>query len=161
VGTLMDLVAGDGREILLAIGIEDWAGLRDRHRFCAYLSLGGGMEPSWIDLFARAVRDASGGAGPEQFSDSTCPLESPAQLQLSRLGDRTVERVDPHWIDAIAQIPDRLIDRIAARWIDLVDSEECHVDAEEKPTFRQVAGELVEFCRLADGAEDVLFAWAI
>jgi hypothetical protein len=36
----MDLVAGDDREILLAIGIEDWAGLRDGHRLCACSSPG-------------------------------------------------------------------------------------------------------------------------
>jgi hypothetical protein len=42
----MDLVAGDAREILLAIGIDDWAGLHDRTRFFGCLSLGGGMDPS-------------------------------------------------------------------------------------------------------------------
>jgi hypothetical protein len=161
VGTLMDLVAGDAREILLAIGVDDWAGLSDRGRFPGYLSLGGGMDPSWLDLFARAVRDTAGSDAPMPFSEATCPLESPAQLQLANLGDRTIEVVDRHWIDEIASLPDRLVGRVAARWIELVDLEECRVEADEKPMFRQVAGELVEFCRLARDAEDVLFAWSI
>jgi hypothetical protein len=161
VGTLMDLVAGDAREILLAISVDDWSGLRDRGRFSGYLSLGGGMDPSWLDLFARSVRDISGLDGPVAFSEATCPLESPAQLQLANLGDRTIEVVDRHWIDEIAALHDRLVDKVAARWIELVDLEECRVEADEKPMFRQVAGDLVEFCRLAEDAEDVLFAWSI
>ena len=67
----------------------------------------------------------------------------------------------PPTIREIAAIPDRLVDRVAARWIDLVDGEECRVDADEKPMLRQVAGDLVEFCRLAREAEDVLLAWSI
>lgn len=36
-GVLMDLVAGEAREILLAIGTDDWAGLHDRDRFPVYM----------------------------------------------------------------------------------------------------------------------------
>ena len=78
-----------------------------------------------------------------------------------RLGDRTVERVDPHWVDDVALLPEGHIDRIAARWIDLIDCEECDVDPDEKPMLRELAGDLVAFCRLAEGAEDVLFAWSL
>jgi hypothetical protein len=157
----MDLVAGDAREILLAIGLDDWSGLHDRNRFSGYLSLGGGMDPSWLDLFARAVRDISGRSTPIPFSEATCPLESPAHLRLAKLGDRTIELVDRYWLDEIASLPDGLVGRVAARWIDLVDVEECRVEPDEKPMFRQVAGDLVEFCRVVHGAEDVLFAWSI
>jgi hypothetical protein len=157
----MDLVAGDAREVLLAISVDDWNGLRDRARFSAYLSLGGGMDPCWLDLFARAVRDVTGGSTPIDFGEATCPLESPAQQSLANLGDRTIELVDRHWIDEVAAIPDGQVDHVAARWIDLVASKECEVDAEEKPMFRQLAGDLVEFCRDASDAEDVLFAWSI
>lgn len=160
-GTLMDLVAGDAREILLAISVDDWDGLRDRARFSGYLSLGGGMDPGWLDLFARSVRDIAGRDAPIAFSEATCPLESPAQLRLANLGDRTIEVVERHWIDEIASLPDRLVDKVAARWIELVNLEECRVEADEKPMFRQVAGDLVGFCRLARDAEDVLFAWSI
>jgi hypothetical protein len=32
---------------------------------------------------------------------------------------------------------------------------------EEKPMLRQLTGDLLDFCRRAEGAEDVLFAWSI
>ena len=54
-GVLMDLIAGDAREILLAISVDDWAGLRDRSRFVAYISLGGGLDLTWLDLLALAA----------------------------------------------------------------------------------------------------------
>jgi len=158
---LMDLVAGEAREILLAVGMEDWSGLRDRGRFPAYISLGGGMDPSWLDLFARAAREATGRDAPGPFSDAACPLESRLQARLASLGDRTVERIDPRWIDNVAILPESQVDRIAARWIDLIDCEECFVDPEEKPMLRQLTGDLIDFCRRAEGAGDVLFVWSI
>jgi hypothetical protein len=157
----MDLIAGDAREILLAVGMDDWTGLRDRGRFPAYISLGGGMDPEWLDLFARAARESTGCDTPGAFTDAACRLESRLQHRLASIGDRTVERIDPHWIDCVARLPDGQTDRIAACWIDLIDSEECPVDAEEKPMLRHVAGELIDFCRRAEGAEDVLFAWSM
>ena len=160
-GVLMDLVAGEAREILLAVGMEDWSGLRDRGRFPAYISLGGGMDPSWLDLFARAAREATGRDAPGPFSDAACPLESRLQARLASLGDRTVERIDPRWIDNVAILPESQVDRIAARWIDLIDCEECFVDPEEKPMLRQLTGDLIDFCRRAEGAGDVLFVWSI
>lgn len=158
---LMDLIAGNAREILLAISVDDWAGLRDRRRFHAYISLGGGMDPVWLDLFARAAREVTGDGSPGAFVEASCPLESPLQSRLSHLGDRTVERVDPHWVEEVAALPDNRVDRVAARWIELIDAEACEVDPEEKPMIRAVAGDLIEFCRAAADAEDVLFAWAI
>ena len=56
----MDLVTGDAPEILLAISVDDWAGLRDTRRFQAHISLGGGMDPAWPDLFARSAREVIG-----------------------------------------------------------------------------------------------------
>ena len=43
----------------------------------------------------------------------------------------------------------------------------CHQDElgglprEEKPWIRDLAGRLVTFCRAADRAQDVLFAWSL
>ena len=153
----MDLVAGDAREILLATGVEDWAGLRDPGRFDAYISLGGRMDATWLDLFAQAVREVSGSNQPGPFTDAARALQS----RLAALSDRTVERIDPHWIDAVALLPESRLDRVAARWIDLIDCEECDVDTDDKPMLRELAGDLVSFCRRAEGAEDVLFAWSI
>ncbi|MEO5918881.1 MAG: hypothetical protein ABIQ17_04915, partial [Candidatus Limnocylindrales bacterium] len=58
-GFLMDLVAGDSRAILLAIRTEDWTGFDDAARFDAHIALGGAMDPTWLDLFSEAVRDAT------------------------------------------------------------------------------------------------------
>jgi hypothetical protein len=153
----MDLIAGDAREILLAIGVDDWAGLRDPHRFVAHISLGGGMDSAWLDLFSRSARETAGRAVPGPFTEATLALRG----RLVAISERTVERIDPHWIDAIACLPDDRLDRLAARWIQLIDAEECTVDPDEKPMFRELAGELVVFCRNAQSAEDVLFAWTI
>ena len=155
----MDLVAGDAREIFLAIGLDDWASLRDRRRFPAYISFGGGMDRQWLDLFAQAARESMSDSDPGAFSDACCPLEG--MPGVADIGDRTIEKVDPHWVDDVALLPDSYLDRIASRWIDLIDCEECDVDPEEKPMLREMAGNLVEFCRRAQGAEDVLFAWSV
>jgi hypothetical protein len=50
---------------------------------------------------------------------------------------------------------------MAARWIDLIDCDGCPVDAEQKPILRQAASDLIDFCRRAEGAADVLFAWSL
>jgi hypothetical protein len=157
VGVLMDLVAGDPRDILLALGVDEWAGLRDPRRFVAYISLGGGMDPAWLDLFARAARETTGGNAPGLFSEATRALQS----RLTAMSDRMVERVDPHLIDDVARLPEGQLDRIAFRWIDLIDCEECEVDPDEKPMLRELAGDLLAFCRRARDAEDVLLAWTI
>jgi hypothetical protein len=153
----MDLIAGDAREILLAISVDDWASLRDRSRFPAHVSFGGGMDPTWLDLFAQAAREAMGDRMPGPFSEAICRLET----RQAAMSDRTVERVDSHWIDEIALLPESCLDRVAARWIDLIDREECAVEAEEKPMLRGLAGDLVDFCRRSQGAEEVLFCWSL
>ena len=63
-GAQMDLVAGNSKEILLAITMGDWVGLGDRSRVDAHLSLGGGLDPTWLDLFSEAVRSVTGAARP-------------------------------------------------------------------------------------------------
>jgi hypothetical protein len=157
VGVLMDLVAGDAREILLAISVDDWAGLRDRSRFVAYISLGGGLDLTWLDLFSLAARETTQSESPGPFTLATHSMEG----RFVDMSDRTVERVDPGWVTAVARLPESQLDRIAARWIELLDCDGCDVDPEEKPMLRELAGELVEFCRRADGVEDVLFAWSL
>jgi hypothetical protein len=153
---LMDLVAGDAREILLAISVEDWEGFDDRNRFDAHLALGGGLDPTWLDLFAEAIRTVTGSDGPTDFID--------ARRELDGLGDaldRVIERVDPAWIDTIARLEDRHIDAIAGRWVDLIEEELGFLPREEKPWIRQLAGDIVEFARAAARAQDVLFAWSL
>jgi hypothetical protein len=155
-GALMDLIAGDEREILLAITVEDWAGLDDPSRFDAHLSLGGGLDPTWLDLFSEAVRSVTAGDGPADFIDARRELDGPGDA-----GDRVIERVDPAWIDAIARIADHDVDAVAGRWIDLVEEEIGFLPREEKPWIRQLAGDIVRFARDSERSADVLFAWSL
>ena len=153
---LMDLIAGDVREILLAITVDDWAGLQDRSRFDAHLSLGGGLDPTWLDLFSEAVRSVTGRDEPSDFIDARHELEGPGQMT-----ERSIERVDRVWLGAIARLPDHQVDAIAGHWIDLVEEDLGELPREEKPWIRELAGELVAFARDSDRATDVVFAWAL
>lgn len=155
-GFLMDLVAGESREILLAIAVDDWAGLDDPARFDAHLALGGAMDPTWLDRFSEAVRDVTGADEPIDFIDARRELEGPGDV-----GERTVERVDPSWITPIARVADRDIDAVAGRWIELVEEEIGPLPREEKPWIRQVAGDLLAFARRADLSPAVILAWSL
>ena len=155
-GALMDLIAGEERDILLAIAVDDWAGLQDRDRFSAHLSLGGGLDPTWLDLFSEAVRSATGRDAPVDFIDARHELEGPTHLT-----ERSVERVDSAWIGSVAMIADHDIDSVAGHWIDLLEEDLGELPREEKPWIRQLTGEIVQFARDADSASDVLFAWSL
>jgi hypothetical protein len=153
---LMDLVAGETREILLAIAVDDWESLADRTRFTAFLSMGGGLDPTWLDLFSEACRDVTGSGDPVDFIDARRELDGPGDT-----GERTIERVDERWVGAVARIADHDVDRVAGRWIDLLDEEFGALPREDKPWIRQLASDLVEFARSADRTPDVLFAWSL
>ena len=153
---LMDLIAGDERSILLAISVDDWAGFSDRGRFDAHLSLGAGLDPTWLDLFSEAVRAVTGGEDPSNFLDARRELDGPGDGS-----ERVVERVDAAWIDSIARVSDQAVDAVAGRWIDLIEEEIGDLPREEKPWIRQLAGDIVRFARAADQSPDVLFAWAL
>ena len=154
----MDLVAGDAPAILLAIGDDDLAALDDRARFPAHLALGSGLDPTWLDLFAEAVRMVTGGDGPADFIDARLEIDAP---DSSGDAERTIERVDPTWITTVAMIREHDLGAIAGRWIELVEDELGGLPREEKPWIRDLAGRLVTFCRAADRAPDVLFAWSL
>lgn len=153
---LMDLVAGDAQDILLAITMDDLAALDDKKRFPAHVALGAGLDPTWLDLFAEAARSVVGNDGPADFLDARIELEGPAYDDAP-----SVERVDPAWIVAVGRIPERRVDAIASRWIDLLEDELGDLARDEKPWIRELAGRLVTFCRAADRAPDVLFAWSL
>ena len=152
----MDLIAGEAPDIQLVISLDDLAAFDDRRRFPAHLALGSGLDPTWLDLFAEAVRGVTGGDGPCDFID--------ARLELDGLSDAampTIERVDPVWIGTVARIGDHELAAIAGRWIELVEDELGELPSDEKPWIRDLAGRLVAFCRVADRAPAVLFAWSI
>ncbi len=154
-GALMDLVAGHERDILLAISVEDWESFDDPTRFDAHLALGGGLDPTWLDLFSEAIRTVTASDGPADFIDARRELDGP------ETGDRVIERVDPAWIDTIARLEDRHVDAVAGRWIDLIEEELGFLPREEKPWIRKLAGDIVHFARAADHSPDVLFAWSL
>ena len=152
----MDLVAGDSREILLAIAMDDLASFDNRTRFAAHLAFGGAIDPTWLDLFSAAARSVTGADDPADFLDARSELDGPGDG-----GDRTVERIDPGWITAIARLPDRDLDAVAGRWIDLLEEDLGDLPREEKPAIRTFARQIVEFARTADRAPAVLLAWSL
>ncbi len=156
-GARMDLVAGNASEILLVIGLDDLVALDDRDRFTAHLSLGGGLDPTWLDLFSEAARTVTGQDDPTDLLDARLDLGAPEDAGP----DRTIERIDPTWVTSVARLPDTAIDAIAGRWIDLVEAELGELSRDEKPWIRELAGQVVAFCRRADRAEDVLFTWSL
>lgn len=155
-GLRMDLVAGDSHEILLAITVDDWAGLHDPARFDAHVALGGATDPTWLDLFSEAIRDVTGSDQPLDFIDARRDMNGRGDI-----GDRTVERVDSAWISGVAQVPDSQIDAVTGRWIELVEEEFGDLPREEKPWIRQLAGDLVTFARRADRSSAVILAWSL
>jgi hypothetical protein len=154
-GSLMDLVAGDARDIVLALSIDDLAALDDGDRFVAHLPLGGGLDPTWLDLFSEAVRSVTENESPMDFLDARIELEETAATT-----ERVVERVDPDWVVAVAQVPDELTGALAGRWIGLLEEELGLLPREEKPWIRDLAGRIVRFARSAERASDVIFAWS-
>jgi len=153
---LMDLIAGDERSILLALSVDDWAAFDDPSRFDAHLSLGGGLDPTWLDLFSEAARSATGSDSPSDFLDARRELDGPDAAT-----ERIIERVDPAWIDAVARLSDQAVGSVTGRWIDLIEEEFGDLPREEKPWIRQLAGDIVAFARAADRSADVLFAWSL
>jgi hypothetical protein len=153
--SLMDLVAGDARDILLALSVDDTAALDDRDRFVAHLPLGGGLDPTWLDLFSEAVRSIGGTEDPADFLDARTELDG-----ASEASERIVERVDRDWIEAVARVTDDQLGALAGRWIGLLEEELGLLPREEKPWIRDLTGRIVGFSRAALAARDVVFAWA-
>jgi hypothetical protein len=151
----MELVAGPVATILDALANEDREVLSDAARFPAYLSLSGGMDPTWLDLFSESARLATDRELPVDFIDARIDMGN------SDGDGRTVERVDPSWISAVAAIPDASLGSLTGRWIDRIEEELGDLPREEKPWIRELAGRVVGFCRTADRAPDVLFVWEL
>ena len=151
----MDLVAGDARDIVLALSLDDTSAFDDRDRFVAHLPLGGGLDPTWLDLFSEAVRSVGDNDELVDFLDARTELEDGGSFT-----ERIVERVDIEWIEGVAGLPDDALGALAGRWIELLEEELGVLEREEKPWIRDLAGRIVGFSRAASGAQDVIFAWA-
>jgi len=153
-GSLMDLVAGDVRDIELVLSIDDIAAFDDPDRFTAHLTLGGGLDPTWLDLFSEAVRGVTGDDDPVDFLDARTELPG-----ATAASERIVERVDPGWVAAVARIDDERVGPVAARWIELLEEELGKLGREDKPWIRDLVARIVSFARHA-GTDPVVFAWA-
>ena len=149
----MELVAGPAQEILIAVGTEDRASFDDRGRFPAYLSLSGGMDPTWLDLFAEAARP------PPIARCRTHRRSHRARPGRRTSADRRAGRSG--LASAVAAVPDAVLDALAGRWIDRLEEEFGDLPREEKPLIRELAGRVVAFCRAADRAPDVVFVWEL
>jgi hypothetical protein len=156
-GLVMDLVAGNEREILLVVAMDDLAAFDDPRRFAAHLAFGGMVDPTWLDLFSQAARTVTNRDDPVDFFEARTELDGPGAAAT----ERTVELVHPAWITSIAMLDDRDLDAIAGRWIDLVEEEVGDLPREEKPTMRKFAGDIVRFARAADRAPAVILAWSL
>jgi hypothetical protein len=157
-GTRMELVAGDVGDVLVVIGAGDHAHFADPDRFRAHLSLGAGMDPTWLDMFSEAARRGFDGEEPIDLLDARTELDGPETGDDSGL---IIERVDPGWITAVARIPDTGVAALTGRWIDRIEQEIGTLPPEEKPWIRELAARIVAFCRAADRAPDVIFVWSL
>ena len=84
----------------VVIGTDDLAAFDDRRRFPAHLALGGGLDPTWLDLFSEAARTVTGADGPADFIDARLELEAPGPTATTarssastRPGSRAVARI--------------------------------------------------------------------
>lgn len=152
----MDLVAGDSREILLVIAMDELGSFDDRERFPAHLSFGGAIDPTWLDLFSQAMRAVGGRDEPRDFLDARTDLDGPGEAS-----EKTLERIDPTWISAVARMDDRDLDAVTGRWIDLLEEDLGALPREEKPSIRTFARQIVDFARAADRAPAVILAWSL
>ena len=155
-GLVMDLVAGDSRQILLAVAMDDLASFDDRARYPAHLTFGGAIDPTWLDLFSAAVRAITNRDDPSDFLEARTELDGPGDA-----GSRTVERIDPGWITSIARLGDHDLDAVTGHWIDLLEHELGDFPREEKPSVRKFAREIVDFARASDRAPAVILAWSL
>jgi len=155
----MELVAGDRAAIVAALAADDADGLDDRRRFPAHLSLGGGLDPTWLDMFSEACRTVTGSSEPDDFLDARRELETANSVEGEDAP--TFELVDPAWVTAVGRVPSPDIDRVAGRWIDLLDEEIGPIGREDKPWIRGLAADIVAFARAAATASDVVFAWSL
>lgn len=151
----MELIAGDAREILVVLGAAEIGVSQGTDRYRAHLPMTGAIDPTWLDMFAEAARSAHDTEAPVDFIDARHELGGAGE------GAVTIERVDPSWVTAVARLPERSIDAIAGRWIDRLEDEMGPISGEEKPWIRELAAQLVAFCRAADREPDVVFVWSL
>ena len=154
-GSLMDLVAGDARDILLALSVDDIGRVRRAGPVRRAPAARRRARPDLARpvLRGRAVGDRAGRPG-------RLPRRADRPRRRPGERERIVERVDKAWIAAVAGVPDELLGALAGRWIGLLEEELGLLPREEKPWIRDLTAQIVDFARRSDSARDVVFAWA-
>lgn len=154
-GNPMDLIAGDGRDILLALAVDDIAAFSDPDRFTAHLSLGERLDPAWLDLLSEAVRLTTGRLEPRDLSDVRSEVEG-----TSATTERIAERIDLSWVAAVAAFPDEKLDALAEEWRLLLEAGHgLSLARDQLPWLRSLAEQVIAFCRAAAEARTVILAW--
>jgi hypothetical protein len=122
----------------------------------ALADLGAGLDPTWLDRFSQAARTVADSNRPWGFLEARRKLEGPDDT----VGGRIVERVDGHWIEAIVRLSDHDLLAVTGRWLDLLDEAYGALLREDKPWIRELTGEVMQSCRAAQPAPDVIFIWS-
>ena len=127
-----------------------------RKRFTAHLSLGAGLDPTWLDLFSEAVRAITGSAEPTDFLDARRELDGPDGVPGRRSSASTAagSKRSPGWPTARCRA-------VAGRWLDLLDEELGHCRARRSPGFASSLARSWRSAATAERAPDVLFAWSL
>lgn len=149
------LVAGDPRDALLALAIEDRAAFADPDRFVAHLALER-ADLDRLDRFAAAVRATTGADLPDDLAESLEDLGPGAAL-----AEELLARLDPAWVAAVAALRPERLDELAIRWAaELAPAGLVPPGAE--PRLRELAEALVEFCAAAAaGAPATILVWEL
>ena len=150
----MELIAGEVQDILVALGTAEIgppstaSGSRPTCRSVA------AIDPTWLDLFAESARITTDSATPTDFIDARIELGAEEAAADHRTGRPGLDQL-------VARLSDSVIDAVTGRWIDRIEEEIGELPREEKPWIREMAGQVVGFCRVADRAPDVVFVWSL
>lgn len=148
-GSSLELVAGEVREVLLALAVGDRDGLADPDRFVAYLPLGA-LDPAWLDALTLAVHHHRG-IGPTSFRAALRPLAG----DLVRSLEEEVGLVDPVWLEAFADLDEAACEPLARTWLATVVG---HPEAIDVALAAELVGTIVRFARRARAARATLWA---
>jgi len=144
----LELVAGDPRELVVALAVGDRTALADPERAVALLPLGD-FDPSWLDALSEAIGDV-GGEGMAPFRSGLRPLPD----RLARSVEEEVWLVDPSWLNAVAAVADEAVAAVARGWLARLGMAE--PSATDLGLATELAAAIVRFARRATTAEGVL-----
>lgn len=144
----LELVAGDPRQLLLALAVGDTDALADPERADAYLPLGD-LGLGWLDALTAAVHELTG-QGPATFRAALRLLPE----RLAQTLEADVRLVDATWLRALASLADETAPHVADRWLARAGERERPPDLVAAAV--ELTGAVVRFARRAAAADAVL-----